>query len=779
MHYWQRAAILVILVFLLSGCAQPSPANSPDDHSQNIISDCQRISAPGVFQLQRDLIGASIEISSEAELAPPYTGDSSLDRTCIEITTSNVTLDCQGHTLSGPGIEDNGTAGIYIAGGEEPLSQINIKECDISAYQIGLYAGHLEGGKVEHTNAMRNSSIGFYIIGSSGLTLSKNTLVGNDPDGILILGSSNITVTNNLAYYNRMRGITFEGCDSCTVSANESHSHGVLGFAIYASKDMILENNIAHDNRYHGFAILHEAGSATFRGNSSYNNDSTGFYVEDSQNNQYLENESWGNTLDGIAIFGDSQPVKLDKNTLRDNDGFGVFSDSRLDNQTTSSNTFSGNQRGEISNLNHDEIDPCIYTGFGPQGECDPVFQGGPNLKDPEVNESSELAPAEQGENETVIIGARIEGDPLFFPSMGDLWMPTWSDDDRLFMSWGDGTGFGNGYPVGFPIYLENDTVSISSCTQEDYFPCWLWCNVTNCDPVQNYSPTALTDAGVMAFSGPLPEFEDAENISIDVPTGEPFFLSDSGGNLDITGRNDKPSSLLYYNGRLYFAGHSPAGFPVIGYLAYSEDYGRTWIEVPDSPWGESSNFRVLMFINMGQNYTLNQDGYVYAFGVGTEASWTERTVYLARVPKELIADYRAYEYFSGLENDEPEWSKVEAEATPLDSLHTTGQASAMYHEGTGRYLFLTTDANPPEGPMGSGALFEAPQPWGPWRKAAVLCFVPECNDGRYDTAWADGKYIAGLIPKNSGPDYVYFTIAGGDQHYQLQIGKLLLDIGP
>lgn len=778
MCYGKRGAIILVLLFLLSACSPTSPAITEDQLSKNTLNECKRILEPGSYHLQSDLKGASIELSNEADLAPPYTGESSLDRTCIEITTSDVTLDCQGHTLTGPDGEDSGTAGIYIAGGQELLSEIHIKGCTINAYQIGLYAGQLEGGSIDQTNAMRNSSIGFYIIGSSGLTLSGNTLVGNDPDGILILGSRNINVTDNVAYYNRMRGITFEGCDSCIVSGNESHSNGVLGFAIYASKDMILENNLAHDNRYHGFAILHDAGSATFRGNSSYNNDSTGFYMEDSQSNQYFDNESWGNILDGIAIFGDSQPVKLENNTLRDNGGFGVFLDSSIDSQITSMNTFSGNQRGEIGNLSRDEIDSCIYTGFGLQGECDPVFQGGPNLKDPEVAGGSEVQPSKPIENKTVIIGARIEGTPLYFPSMGDLWMPTWADDNRLFLSWGDGTGFGDGYPVGYPIYQENDTVSVSSCTQEDYFPCWLWCNVTNCDPAQSYLPTALTDAGVMAFSGPLPEFDNVENISIDVPTGEPFFLSDSGGNLDVTGRNDKPSSLLFYNGRLYFAGHSPAGFPVIGYLAYSEDYGRTWIEVPNSPWGESSNFRVLMFINMGQNYSLNQDGYVYAFGVGTEASWTERTVYLARVLKELIANYGAYEYFGGMENDEPRWSNDETEAIPLDGLHSTGQASAMYHEGTGRYLLMTTDANPPEGPMSSGALFEAPQPWGPWRKAAILCFVPECDDS-LDPSWTDGKYIAGLIPKDAGPDYVYFTIAGGDQHYQLQIGKLVLEISP
>jgi parallel beta-helix repeat protein len=780
MLFRQKVVIFFILVYMISACGQGTSSDDGALLPGDSISECQRILEPGKYYLTNDLYGSPIEISSEAMLAPPYTGDLSLKRTCIEIVTSDVTLDCQGHNIVGSGDKDKDSTGIYIAGVKEPLTEIHIEGCSISAYQIGLYAGSLEGGNIDQNEARRNRGIGFYIILSTGLSLSENIIEGNDPDGILILGSRAIMVSNNSVFYNRMRGITLEGCESCEVKENESHSNGVLGFAIYASTELNLENNVAYNNRYHGFAILHEAGSTTFRGNSSYSNGSTGFYLEDSQNNQYFDNESWENTLDGLAIFGDSYPITLENNTLRDNGGFGVFSDSPIDSQISSANTFSGNALGDTGNLSREEIDSCIYTGFGPQGICDPVFEGGPNLNDPETSGSKEVPPTIQVKNEVEIRSARIEGEPLYFPSMGDLWMATWADDDRLFLTWGDGIGFGEGYPVGYPAYERLDSISISSCIQDDYFPCWLWCNVTNCDPNLSYPPAALTDAGLLAFSGPLPDFEDVVNISVDIPDGEPFFTSLPAGELDIDFgvRNDKPSSILFYNGRLYLAGHSPAGLPVMGYLAYSDDYGRNWTEVPNSPWGETSNFRVLMFINMGQNYALNQDGYVYAFGVGTEASWTERVVYLARVPKDEIADYEAYEYCICSGGEEPRWSLDETMATHLDGLYSTGQASAMYHEGTGRYLFLTTDANPPEGPMSSGALYEAPQPWGPWKEVVVLCFLPECDDGSYNPAWTDGKYIAGLIPKDAGLNHVYFTIAGGDLHYQLQIGKLVFDTG-
>lgn len=395
---------------------------------------------------------------------------------------------------------------------------------------------------------------------------------------------------------------------------------------------------------------------------------------------------------------------------------------------------------------------------------------------------ASTASPAVEGGNR-IIRGARIVGEPVTYPAFGDLWMPTWAEDGRLFLTWGDGSGLSDGYPMGYPDYESTDPVTVTECPDETYqpedegyFPCWLWCNIFTCGPGVSHPRAALTDAGVLALTGPIPP-SDGANASIDVPSGDPFFLAGPGGSLDVSGTNDKPGSLLFHGGRLYFAGHqSEPGGATLGYVAFSDDHGQTWTQVPDSPWGTTSNFRVLMFINMGQNHSLNLDGHAYALGVGTEASWTARTVYLTRVPLDAVTDYDAYEYFIGLGDGAPGWSPDQTKAVPLDGLHTTGQASAMYHEGTGRYLFITTDSGPTPSGIRFGALYDAPQPWGPWAEVATLCFDFPCRDSSDNPIWADGKYIAGLIPKDAGPDHVWFTVAGGDEHYQLQIGRLQLD---
>jgi hypothetical protein len=433
------------------------------------------------------------------------------------------------------------------------------------------------------------------------------------------------------------------------------------------------------------------------------------------------------------------------------------------------------------------------YTGFGAESPCDAVFEGGPNLKDTGAAACpAPASPVPANSGTAAIKAVQVVGDPVYYPSFGDLWMSTWADDNRLFFSWGDGAGMGYGYPVGYPAYQSPDFITPAPCVKGDLFPCELWCNINLCDGAHSYPPARLVDTGVLAVGGPVPAFDSAEIVSLDVPSGDPFILQDPGGPIDIADRNDKPSSLLFYDGRLYFAGHLSTEGPGMGYLAYSDDYGQTWTEVPNSPWGATSNFRVLMFINMGQAYTLNQDGYVYALGIGQETDWQARSVYLARVPTSSITDYGAYEYFTGMNGDTPQWASAQSDATPLDALSTIAQGSAIYHAGTGQYLFMsaTTDYMPvPDQPFGYGGLFAAPQPWGPWKQVGVLCFAPECDDGGYDPVWTErdmtgadgepGKYIPGLISKGARPDYVYFSIAGGSNHYQLQIGKLEFDTGP
>ncbi|MBU7046862.1 MAG: DUF4185 domain-containing protein [Theionarchaea archaeon] len=314
-------------------------------------------------------------------------------------------------------------------------------------------------------------------------------------------------------------------------------------------------------------------------------------------------------------------------------------------------------------------------------------------------------------EESQVIASVSVEGPLQPFKSHGDLWFTTWADDDNLYCSWGDGSGIGRG---------------------------------------------PYTDMGIGRLSGSLPDI-----------TGVTLYR-DSYTEEDDISLNNKPSSLLFLDGRLYVQVHSPLGDPSIGYLVYSDDYGITWKRAPgESPWNrrENSNFRCLFFINMGKNYNLNTDGYVYALGIGREWGW-ERNIYLARVSKNHILDYHAYEYLVTVNDGIPSWSLSQDDALPVSGIFTTDQASAMYHPGVKRYLLLT-----------SKDLFDAPNPWGPWTYAGSWARPPE--DG-----WKGG-YQPGIISKDTGDNYFWFTIAGQPQNplsrsevkYCLNLGKMVIKL--
>jgi len=381
-----------------------------------------------------------------------------------------------------------------------------------------------------------------------------------------------------------------------------------------------------------------------------------------------------------------------------------------------------------------------------------------------------------------VIKSARVVGKPVFHKRYGDLWVNTWADDGNLYAGWGDGTGQKDCYPyihegskVPLPPWKTRQGTGCryvdEPCANEDDEECPLqarFCNVFPCGTDRCYPPCEFTDAGLAVFAGAPPHFDRCAGndciVAKHVPSLEaPYTLLDQKGDE----RDDKPSSLLFYKGRLYWAGHhnrlDPQG-PLQGSISYSDDYGKTWTEAKGSPWGPDSVFAVLMFINMGKAYALNEDGYVYAFGMGQGVFWHSKKIYLTRTPKDSIVDYGKYEYFTG--NDaaqKPQWSARQADAKPVRGIEAFLQASAMFHEGTGRYVFMTA--------LPDGALFEAPHPWGPWTKVASLFLQGDNPD------WKLTGYIPGVIAKGAGPKHFYFTIAGEVENYQLYVGKLELGI--
>ncbi len=405
------------------------------------------------------------------------------------------------------------------------------------------------------------------------------------------------------------------------------------------------------------------------------------------------------------------------------------------------------------------------------------------------TDEPAVVQPAETADDFAVIDGVRLanESNPYTqIPWYGDLWTCTWADDGHQYAIFGDGTGMKDRLPT----LLMNEPDEMDEL-YEQVRPGWFrirdpqdeaaaeWCEIYDGSRIYRQAP--YTPAGLVRLEGNAPAFRQGDGpdqniVSRHIPYGD----------LRAFEQMDKPSGLVAVGRRFYAHMHYPPGEPVCGYLAWSDDRGTTWRWADDSPWNETSPFRVTMFFNMGQAYRENRDGFLYGLGIGHETALdppTLQPVFLLRVAlhadhaasgrppaaeHDPVLDYGAYEYFSGFDaNGRPVWSSDPGRSEPLKGLQTLCQGSALYHSGLGRYLFLTgfvgemPHSGEPHSGGPAGAVFEAPHPWGPWREA-----------GRFP-----GGFIAGFLPKNADRDSVWYAAAGGGGvTYALNVARLQFD---
>ncbi|MBC7945825.1 MAG: right-handed parallel beta-helix repeat-containing protein, partial [Burkholderiales bacterium] len=221
----------------------------------------------------------------------------------ITIGADNIALNCDGHSLSGPGTPLRGgppTIGIALNG----RKGVTVKNCNVTGFaRAGILLSNSSHNKIINNDAPRNSTVGISLTLSSHNKLGENTANGNRAGGIVLQGSSYNKLTENTATANG--DLEFPG-GSVIFSAS--------GISLFSSSHNRLIDNTANDNQAHGILLIQSSDRNRLTDNTADGNARDGIELEDSSRNKLRDNVAnnnggagaSGSPSAGFAIEGSS-----------------------------------------------------------------------------------------------------------------------------------------------------------------------------------------------------------------------------------------------------------------------------------------------------------------------------------------------------------------------------------------------------------------------------------------------------------------------------------------
>ena len=322
-----------------------------------------------------------------------------------------------------------------------------------------------------------------------------------------------------------------------------------------------------------------------------------------------------------------------------------------------------------------------------------------------------------------------IEGVTWDFDNMvrrapgSDLWPVTWGPDNNIYVSWGDGGGFGGSNRKG---------------------------RVT---------------MGFARIEGKPPGF-NAININGGANPENP-----ASWKCAYCG---KTGTLLFVDGTLYTWVNIQNGDPPDTVLWWSDDMGVTWQSAKWKFEG-GGKFEPRAFVNYGPDYAGARDDYVYIYGrdrgyVYGRDRGSFPLVFLARTPRDRITDRLAYEFYAGTDdNRNPVWNTdISARKAVFTDPNGVNYIAAIYSPSLNRYLMSLHHGDY----IGRFGIFDAPEPWGPWTTVA------------YYNNWAGLGDDIGGMPKSFPGKWIstdgtemYAIFSGSDEWDSFNLVKVNLKL--
>ncbi len=324
--------------------------------------------------------------------------DIEASETCIEITADRVTLEGNGHSITGDGSDtEPGSAGVLV----EDATDVTVANVSFEGWRNGA-AGvrylNADGGRITGVDALENSYsvfiessedvellesdvdggiaaeiTGVLVESSSMVTVADSEFEGNSNDGLAISNSSQVTVdgsdfrrngegavvenSSTVTFLestfadNDDSGVVFH--DSSDNEVTDSHAFGNdEGFRLVESTDNLLRGNTADNNSVHGFSVEFRSDDNELSNNLAEHNDIHGFSLASSDRNMLEENTALDNGVMGFSLDSSSDNEVVDNTADRNIGGFGLLlsaDNNTLERNTATNNSFAGEAEDEDS----------------------------------------------------------------------------------------------------------------------------------------------------------------------------------------------------------------------------------------------------------------------------------------------------------------------------------------------------------------------------------------------------------------------------------------------
>ena len=210
----------------------------------------------------------------------------------VQIDSNRITLDGNGHTLTGSNTGD----GVYLYG----RTAVTIKNLNVKEFYNGIYLYSSSDNTLIGNNASYNMN-GIYLSSSSNNNMLKsNNALNSTHIGIYLSSSNNnMLIGNNESNTQFYYGIYLESSSNNTLIGNTASKNYDTGIGLATSSNNMLIGNIASNN---GIGIqLFSSSDNTLSGNIMINNRHN-FYL--GYNNwAYNNNIDTSNTVDGKPIY--------------------------------------------------------------------------------------------------------------------------------------------------------------------------------------------------------------------------------------------------------------------------------------------------------------------------------------------------------------------------------------------------------------------------------------------------------------------------------------------